>query len=121
MPKVRVRLEPDGSVLRRHAAGAWEPVEPRTDWERVDATTDAEISRQIDEDEAEAIGDAAAWTRHVRRRAGLSQTEFALRIGVPVTTVRDWEQGRRLPRGAARALLRVIDRMPEAALAVLVA
>ncbi len=49
---------------------------------------------------------------------GLSQAEFAQRIGIPVATVRGWEQGKLLPQGAARALLRVIDRVPEAVLAL---
>jgi putative transcriptional regulator len=61
----------------------------------------------------------AAYARHVRSRTGLTQTAFAARIGVPVETVRNWEQGKRSPRGPARALLKVIDQAPEAAFAVL--
>jgi putative transcriptional regulator len=38
---------------------------------------------------------------------------------VPVETVRNWEQGKRSPRGPARALLKVIEQAPEAAFAVL--
>jgi putative transcriptional regulator len=38
---------------------------------------------------------------------------------VPVETVRNWEQGKRSPRGPARALLKVIERAPDAAFAVL--
>jgi putative transcriptional regulator len=41
-------------------------------------------------------------------RTGLTQTAFAAQIGVPVETVRNWEQGKRSPRGPARALLKVI-------------
>jgi len=102
-------------------AGAWERIEPRADWERVDAATEAEISRQIAEDEAEAIKAMAAWARRVRRRVALSQIDFARRIGVSVATVQGWERGTRAPDGPARALLRVIDLMPEAALAALAA
>jgi len=61
----------------------------------------------------------AAYARNVRGQTGLTQTAFAARIGVPVETVRNWEQGKRSPRGPARALLRVIDQAPEAAFAVL--
>ena len=43
----------------------------------------------------------------------------AKRIGVPVDTVRNWEQGKRAPQGPARALLRIIDRAPEVALSAL--
>ena len=61
----------------------------------------------------------AAYARDVRGRTGLTQTAFAERIGVPVETVRNWEQGKRSPRGPARALLKVIEEAPDAAFAVL--
>src|SRR5579872_6201840 len=61
----------------------------------------------------------AAYARNVRGQTGLTQTAFAARIGVPVETVRNWEQGKRSPRGPARALLKVIERAPQAAFAVL--
>jgi putative transcriptional regulator len=48
----------------------------------------------------------------IRRKAGLSQAAFALRIGVPVSTIRNWEQGRRSPQGPARVLLALLDRNP---------
>ena len=50
----------------------------------------------------------------IRSKLGLSQREFARSYGVIVSTVRDWEQGRRKPDVAARALLTIIDREPEA-------
>jgi putative transcriptional regulator len=68
---------------------------------------------------AEGRLDDATYARNVRGRTGLTQTAFAARIGVPVETVRNWEQGKRSPRGPARALLKVIDKAPEAAFAVL--
>jgi putative transcriptional regulator len=49
----------------------------------------------------------------IRLRLGLSQTEFALMIGVSVGTLRNWEQGRRQPEGPAKALLRVAAADPE--------
>lgn len=51
--------------------------------------------------------------RDLRRRARLTQLEFASRLGVPVETIRNWEQGKRMPRGPARALLAVIAHAPE--------
>jgi putative transcriptional regulator len=51
--------------------------------------------------------------RDLRRRAQLTQLEFAARLGVPVETIRNWEQGKRMPRGPARALLAVIAHAPE--------
>ena len=52
--------------------------------------------------------------RRIRKKAGMSQSEFADHFGVSIRTVQDWEQGRRVPAGAARAFLTVIDREPEA-------
>jgi putative transcriptional regulator len=86
---------------------------------RVDATTEADIARHMAEDDAQAIKEAAAYAKRVRRRIGMTQAVFAVRIGVPIDTVRNWEQGKRLPTGPAKALLRVLDRAPEAALAAL--
>ena len=57
--------------------------------------------------------------RDLRRRARLTQLEFAARLGVPVETIRNWEQGKRAPRGPARALLAVIAHSPEAVFAAL--
>jgi putative transcriptional regulator len=57
--------------------------------------------------------------RDLRRRACLTQTEFAARLGVPVETIRNWEQGKRMPRGPARALLTVIAHAPETVFAAL--
>lgn len=62
---------------------------------------------------------AAPDVRALRDRFGLSQTEFALLLGVSVGTLRNWEQGRRRPEGPARALLRVAERRPEAVLEAL--
>jgi putative transcriptional regulator len=57
--------------------------------------------------------------RDLRRRARLTQQQFAARLGVPVETIRNWEQGKRLPRGPARALLAVIAHAPEMVFAAL--
>jgi len=89
------------------------------DEKRVDATTDAEVLRHEAEDEVAAMADAARFARRVRRRLGFSQAEFASRIEVSLETIRNWEQGKRCPTGAAKALLRILDRAPEAALAAL--
>ena len=50
----------------------------------------------------------------IRRRLGKSQTEFACMIGVSVSTLQNWEQGRRRPEGSARALLQVAAKNPKA-------
>jgi putative transcriptional regulator len=68
---------------------------------------------------ARAAAADAAYARGVRARTKLTQAQFAARIGVPIETVRNWEQGKRSPRGPARALLKVIDAAPDVAFAVL--
>lgn len=52
----------------------------------------------------------------VRKSLNVSQSEFALMIGVSVRTLQNWEQGRREPEGPARALLKVASRNPQAVL-----
>lgn len=49
----------------------------------------------------------------IRKKTGLSQTAFAGKIGVPVATLRNWEQRRRAPEGPARVLLALLDRDPK--------
>jgi len=50
----------------------------------------------------------------IRKRLGLSQPAFALRYGLSVAAIRDWEQGRRHPERPARVLLHLIEKDPEA-------
>ena len=49
---------------------------------------------------------------------GLRQEEFAALLGISVRTLRNWEQGRRVPEGPARVLLQVVAKHPEAVLDV---
>jgi len=57
--------------------------------------------------------------RKIRKNLGKSQTEFALMIGVSVATLRNWEQGRRVPEGPAQALLKVTSKNPQAVIEAL--
>jgi len=52
--------------------------------------------------------------RRIRKKFAMNQKIFAEYFGVKVRTVQDWEQGRRVPSGAARVLLVVIDHEPKA-------
>ena len=54
----------------------------------------------------------------IRERTQLSQTKFASLLGVSVRTLQEWEQGRRAPSGAARTLLMVAAKNPQALLEV---
>lgn len=50
--------------------------------------------------------------KEIREKAGKSQSEFAHMIGVSIGTLRNWEQGRRYPEGAALTLLKVVAADP---------
>jgi putative transcriptional regulator len=56
--------------------------------------------------------------KDIRDGFGLTQDEFAALLGISVRTLRNWEQGRRVPEGPARVLLQVAARHPEAVLDV---
>ena len=104
---MRVRLKADGRIVEVLADGSERPLPAAN-----------EVASPPIVPEANGTGDAA-YARGVRARTRLSQSEFARRIGVPVETVRNWEQGKRSPRGPARALLRMIEGAPDVAFSVL--
>lgn len=52
--------------------------------------------------------------RRIRKKLQMSQNTFAKYFGVPLRTIQDWEQGRRVPSGASKNFLFVIDHEPEA-------
>ena len=52
--------------------------------------------------------------KRIRDSTSLSQSQFAKRYGIPLKTLKNWEQGRRDPDVAALTYLRVIEKMPEA-------
>ena len=68
---------------------------------------------------AMALPDAAIDVRAVRERLELTQEQFALRYGLDVDAVRNWEAGRRTPDTAAQSYLRAIDADPAAVEAAL--
>ena len=54
-----------------------------------------------------------ALAKHVRFKLGLSQEDFARRFGIPIGTLRDWEQHRSKPDAAAESYLKVIAKNPK--------
>jgi putative transcriptional regulator len=64
-------------------------------------------------------GTAAIDVRAIRALTGLSQAKFAELLAIEVSTLRNWEQGRRDPTGPARALLRAIRNDPVAVIRAL--
>ena len=92
------------------------------DWGAFDAMTDAErhTAALSDPDarpitpENEKYLRSTPRVRVIRRALRLSQEAFAARFHIPLGTLRDWEQGRKVPDAAARAYLVVIGRNPSA-------
>jgi len=68
---------------------------------------------------AHAIETPQSDVKRVRERLGLSQAEFALRFGLELATVQNWEQGRYRPDPAAQLALKLIDSHPDIVDAVL--
>lgn len=50
----------------------------------------------------------------LRRFVGMTEEDFARAMGISIDTLQNWEQGRRRPRGAAVALIRIVARDPRA-------
>ncbi len=94
---MRVRLKADGRIVEVRDGQEF-PVQPSA----------------VEPMAAAAPGETSSLAvRDLRRRACLTQMEFAAKLGVPVETIRNWEQGKRAPRGPARALLAVIAHAPD--------
>jgi putative transcriptional regulator len=102
---MRVRLKADGRIVEILADGTERAM--------------AGAARRAASVHASDHGLDAAYAKGIRARTRLTQAEFAARIGVPIETVRNWEQGKRSPRGPARALLKLIDSAPDLAFAAL--
>jgi putative transcriptional regulator len=101
-------------------------VKPRVNRGKIKATSEADIRRHMREDDQDESGDLSAFTpvipaQTLRRRLGMTQDEFARALRIPVSTLRNWEQGRVLPDPAARSLLAIVAKNPKAALKALAA
>ena len=109
---MRVRLKADGrlvEILSDGTEAALKLPPPEADQRILAPSIAPDRPPQVD----------AGYARRVRSQTRLTQAEFASRIGVPIETVRNWEQGKRHPRGPARALLKLLDQAPDIAFQVL--
>lgn len=90
---------------------------------KIEATTEEKIRGQMIEDGENPDEELAEkdiispW--YIRQRLGMSQREFAATLGVPVATLRNWEQNRVAMEPATVALMRILASEPEAALRAL--
>ena len=108
------------SKVVRYSRDALPP--DKTDWVRIDAMTDAEVTAAAlsDPDAQPLSPEQLASMRRVsrvkvlRQRLDMTQAQFAEAFHLPITTLRDWEQHRSTPDAPARALLLAIERDPQA-------
>lgn len=104
------------AVVRR-TLGQIRASKPKADWNKVRATTAADIRRHMIEDGENpdrTPGLEDVYTpQMIRKRLGMTQEEFARALHIPVATLRNWEQGRNAIDPAARALLTIVARNPD--------
>jgi len=97
---------------------------PTMDFAKIAATTEDDIRRHQTEDGEDPDAPLPPFrpvpnVRAIRTRLQMTQEAFAKAIGVPVATVRNWEQSRTNMDPAVQSLLRVVEREPDAALRAL--
>jgi putative transcriptional regulator len=87
------------------------------------SSTEADIRRHMLEDGEDSNADpcfeAPVLPRDLSRKLGMTQNGFAGLLGIPVATLRNWEQNRFATDPAAQTLLKLIDREPATALRAL--
>jgi putative transcriptional regulator len=101
-------------------------LKPQTERRKIAATSEADIRRQRHEDDQDESEDLSGFSpaippQMLRKRLGMTQDQFARALRIPVSTLRNWEQGRVLPDPAARSLLTIVAKNPKAALKALAA
>lgn len=93
----------------------------KTDWDRLKAMTEEEINAAalsdpdcppLTEEQLSRFKRVNA-IKDIRGRLGMTQAAFSAAFRLPLSTVRDWEQGRTTPDAPARTLLTAIARDPE--------
>lgn len=119
---IRAKKADDGSFIQILPDGSTRPIEDLSNWARLEAMSEGEIEANAltDPDNPPLTDEELARMRpvpnprEIRARLHLTQEQFAERFHLRLGTIRDWEQGKKQPDSAAKVLLRVIDRNPEA-------
>ena len=112
------------ALVRRTLENIQRP-KPRINRTKIDAATETDIRRHMREDDQQET-DLAGFApvippQLLRKQLGMTQDEFAKALRIPLSTLRNWEQGRVLPDPAARSLLTIVAKNPQAALKALAA
>jgi len=124
---VRVRKNDEGIFVQVMPDGSTRSITGDTDWERLRNMTEEEIeANALSDPDNPPISDEELKRfrrvpnlQHIRTDLNLTQEEFSEKFQIPLGTLRDWEQGKKWPDSAARVLLRVIEKEPEAVIRAL--
>ena len=116
-----------GAAGRLAAMTQLSDAETQIDWTRLEAMTGEEALQNAlnDPDSLPLTPEQLSRLRRVpnphaiRNQMGLTQEQFARRFEIALGTLRDWEQGVRIPDSTAKAYLRVIAADPDAVVAAL--
>lgn len=121
---IRVRRNSNGTVEEALPDGSTQPLASETDWDYLASMTEREIeANALDDPDNPPLTEKELSRlrpvpnpREIRQRLHLTQEQFATRFHLRIGTVRDWEQGKKEPDSAAKALLRVIEHNPDVVL-----
>jgi putative transcriptional regulator len=120
---IKAKKLKDGTLVEVLPSGKTRsfPVD-QTDWAALDAMTDEEVhaaaladpDAQPLTEEQLAQAKRLAPVKRLRMKLHLTQEQFSKRYGIPLTTLRDWEQYRTQPDQASQSYIKVIDAFPDA-------
>jgi putative transcriptional regulator len=119
---VKAKRLKDGSLVEILPGGASRPLPPdETDWAAFDAMTDEEVhAAALADPDAQPLTEEqlarlkpVSRAKIVRMKLHLIQKQFAERYGIPLSTLRDWEQYRTEPDRAAQSYIEAIAAFPE--------
>ena len=91
----------------------------KVDYAKIDATTEEDIARYIQEDILESRRVAGEEIQEIRELMGMTEESFADALHISIKTLNNWEQGIRLPTGPARTPLKILKAEPGMVLEVL--
>jgi putative transcriptional regulator len=110
-------------AIKRMTLGEIKARPSKRDRAKIKATTEEDIRRHMIEDgedpDAELREEDIISPWYIRKRLGMSQRQFAATLGIPIATLRNWEQNRVMMEPATIALMRILAHEPKAALRAL--
>lgn len=109
---------PDAAVLKARKEALERGVRAPSRVFRLERRPDGSIARVAVDPESQRRNSASAWeakteVAKVRQSLNLTQEAFAGLLGIGLSTLRSWEQGKREPSGAARMLITIALKHPE--------